>query len=130
LRSETNYIPAHLTRPRLADGALLVLLAVLTIFSPRFIPAGTLGDILTIKTSDSVYEINLKDEGAYTIDGYLGRAVLVIKDGEARLQSAPCPLKICEAMGPISRSGEVILCLPNRIYIRMNGREIVDAVSR
>jgi hypothetical protein len=109
---------------------LLVLLAAVTILSPKLIPAGVAGDTLVIRTSDSVYEINLEDERSHVIDGHMGKAILVIRDGKASLSNAPCPLKICEAMGPISRSGDVILCLPNRIYIRVAGSEEVDAVSR
>jgi hypothetical protein len=119
-----------LLRPRLTDGILLALLLALTIFSPKLIPARIAGDTLVIKTSDSVYEISFKDEGSHVIDGHAGQATLVVKNGEAFLRNAPCPLKICEAMGPVSRSGEVILCLPNRIYIRVTGEEEVDAISR
>ena len=62
--------------------------------------------------------------------GPLGKAVIVVGDGRARLENAPCPLKICEAMGPVEKAGDVIICLPNRIYIRVEGKEEVDAVSR
>ena len=119
-----------LARPRLADGALLVLLVVLTVLSPRLIPAGLAGETILVRTSESVYEISLKDEGPHSIKGPLGEAVLMVRDGKAWLQNAPCPFKICEAMGPVSRSGDVILCLPNRIHIRVAGSEGVDAVSR
>lgn len=120
----------NLLRPRFADGALFILLLVLTVLSPGLIPAGIAGDTLVIKTTYSTYEISLKEEGSHVIEGPLGQAILVVKDGKAFLRNAPCPLKICEAMGPVSRSGDIILCLPNRIYIKVAGREVVDAVSR
>jgi hypothetical protein len=130
LRSEIIRNPLSPFRPRFADGVLLAFLLTLTILSLKLIPSGVEGSSLTVKTSDTVYEISLEDEAVHTIEGPLGEAALVVRDGEATLRNAPCPLKICEAMGPISRSGEVILCLPNRIYIRVVGREEVDAVSR
>ena len=42
---------------------------------------------------------------------------LVIKDGKASVTYATCPDGICAAHRSISRSGESIVCLPNRIVI-------------
>ena len=117
-------------RPRVADGILLVLLILLTAFSPRFLPAGSVGEVLTVRTSDSITEISLDADGRHPVSGPLGTAFLVVEKGSAHLENAPCPLKICEAMGSIDRSGEVIVCLPNRIVVRVLGPEEVDAVSR
>ena len=118
------------THPRIADGILLVLLIALTAFSPRFLPASTAGELLTVKTPDSVTEIPLSADGRHPVSGPLGTAFLVVEKGSAHLENAPCPLKICEAMGSIGRSGEIIVCLPNRIVVKVAGPEEVDAVSR
>ena len=116
--------------PRFADGILLVLLILLTAFSPRFLPASTEGELLIVKTPGSMTEIPLNVDGRHPVSGPLGTAFLVVQKGRAHLENAPCPLKICEAMGYIDRSGEVIVCLPNRIVVRVSGPEEVDAVSR
>jgi heptaprenyl diphosphate synthase len=129
LESETKDPSPTLSRPRFADGFLLALLAVLTIFSPLLVPAGVEGDRLIVKTDSSVHEFSLKKNGEYTIEGSLGKAVLVVDDGKASLHNAPCPLKICEAMGPVSRSGEVIICIPNKIFIKVAGKEELDAIA-
>lgn len=42
---------------------------------------------------------------------------LVIKDGKAYVQSASCPDGICASHKPISREGESIICLPNKVVI-------------
>ena len=118
------------TRLRFADGILLILLISLTVFSPRFLPAGSVGEQLTVRTPDSITEISLDIDGRYPVSGPLGTAFLVVQKGRAHLENAPCPLKICEAMGSIDRGGQVIVCLPNRIVIKVSGPEEVDAVSR
>ena len=128
MRYEISITP--LSRPRIADGLLLVLLIILTAFSPKFLPAGVVGEVLTIRTPDSNTEISLGIDGRHPVSGPLGTAFLVVEDGRAHLENAPCPLKICEVMGPIDRSGQVIVCLPNRIVIKVSGQEEVDAVSR
>ena len=114
----------------MADGILLALLVVLTALSPRFLPAGAVGETLVVRTSGSSTSISLVEDGRYPVKGPLGTAFLVVKNGGAHLENAPCPLKICEAMGTIDSSGEVIVCLPNRIVVKVSGPEEVDAVSR
>ena len=42
---------------------------------------------------------------------------LVIKDGKAYVEYADCPDGICVNHRPISRDGESIVCLPNRVVI-------------
>ena len=46
---------------------------------------------------------------------------LVIKDGEAFVETATCPDGICAAHKPISHEGESIICLPHRLEIRVEG---------
>lgn len=128
MRSEINI--ASFSRPRFSDGVLLLLLVALTALSPRFLPAGSIGERLTVTAMDSVTEIPLGVDGRHQVSGPLGAAVLVVEKGRAHLENAPCPLKICEAMGAIERSGQVIVCLPNRIVVKVQGPEEVDAVSR
>ena len=130
MRSEITVNHLSLSRPRIADGLLLALLIGLTAFSPRFLPAGSVGEMLTVRTPDSITEISLGVDGRYPVSGPLGTALLVVEKGRAHLENASCPLKICEAMGPIDRSGQVIVCLPNRIVVKVSGPEEVDAVSR
>ena len=43
--------------------------------------------------------------------------ILVIKDGKAKITKATCPDKICVGHPPISREGETIVCLPNKVVI-------------
>jgi hypothetical protein len=46
--------------------------------------------------------------------------------------SSPCPEKICVKTGRISKPGQWIACLPNRVFISIRGRrsEQPDAVSQ
>ena len=51
-----------------------------------------------------------------------GCNLLVIRDGRAFVESATCPDAICVAHRPISREGESIVCLPNRVVITVERR--------
>lgn len=119
-----------LARPRIADGIVLLLLTAVTVFSITLLPARSPGQLLEVHTPGARYEFPLAGDSRHVIHGPLGDAYLVVESGRARLENAPCPLKICERMGPISRAGEIIVCLPNRISVRVKGERGVDAVTR
>jgi hypothetical protein len=57
-------------------------------------------------------EITIESE-----DGGYNR--LRIEDGQIWIQDASCPDKICIYQGKISRNGEMIVCLPNGLFIKI-----------
>lgn len=56
---------------------------------------------------------------------------LVIEDGKADMVWADCPDKLCVNQKAISREGESIICLPNKVVVSIVGGEEreVDAVT-
>jgi hypothetical protein len=79
-----------------------------------------------------VGDFSLEEDRLIPVDGKLGTTRVEIVDNEVRVLDSPCPLKLCVKSGPISRSGENLICLPNRVVIRVKeeGELPVDAVSR
>ena len=53
-------------------------------------------------------------------DDFSGLNVLIIDNGTAYVSEASCPDGICAAHKPIKRSGESIICLPNRVVISVS----------
>ena len=51
-----------------------------------------------------------------------------LSDGKVRVVSSTCPDKVCVRTGEISKTGEIIVCVPNRVSVKMTGREEFDAV--
>lgn len=47
--------------------------------------------------------------------------VFVISNGEVRMTEADCPDQICVHHRPISKVGETIVCLPNKVVISIEG---------
>ena len=79
-------------------------------------------------------EYPLNKDGTYLIYGsHLGTNKLVIKDSEAYIEEASCPDKQCVKQGKISKVGEMLVCLPNRVVVKIvdaNEEEpIIDGVS-
>lgn len=73
-------------------------------------------------SSDAQIEI-ISGEGG---DSY---NVLVIENGEAYVREASCPDGICSAHRPISRTGESIICLPNKVVVTVNAQGDEDIIS-
>ena len=63
----------------------------------------------------------LNKNGTFPLNG--GSNILVVENGEAWVSEANCPDKICMGMGKISRNGDFIACLPNRVIIVVEGGE-------
>ena len=57
---------------------------------------------------------------------------MTIQDGQAFIEEADCPDKLCVKHKPISRNGESIICLPHKLAIRIVGgeEEEVDVILR
>ena len=53
--------------------------------------------------------------------------LLIIKDGQAYVETATCPDGICAGHKPIHREGESIVCLPHKVVITVYVTEEKDA---
>ena len=115
---------------------LILLLAVLVIgligivilYTRR---AALNGEVEVAVDGEVVMTLPLSEDTEVTIEGVDGgENLLVIQDGTAKIESASCPDGICVRHYAISRDGESIICLPNRVVVTIRGGEKgdVDAV--
>ena len=118
----------------LADKILIAGLLILTLLSfPVIKHFQHEGKLVVIEVDGKlVGNFSLGEDRLIPADGKLGTTRVEIADNEVRVLDSPCPLKLCVKSGPISRSGENLVCLPNRVVIRVKGEgePSVDAVSR
>ncbi len=77
-----------------------------------------------------MYKISLKENQSITLNGKYGKNILVVENGFVFMQSAECPEQICRKIGKISRVGETIVCLPNKIVVLIEGggKRVLDGV--
>ena len=66
-----------------------------------------------------VADYPLSVDGEYVLNG--GSNILVIEGGSAYMKHADCPDGLCVKQRKKSRSGERIVCLPNRVSIEIIG---------
>lgn len=68
---------------------------------------------------EEVARYSLKEDGVYPLNG--GTNVMQIGDGKAWLIEANCPDHVCIDMGKIQYEGQIIVCLPNRLVVLVEG---------
>ena len=91
------------------------------------------GDYVTVSVDGELkWTLPLDEDTVMRIDrGDGDYNILVIKDGMAWVSEASCPDLKCVHMKKISRDGECIICLPNRLVIQAHSSEKpkVDSIT-
>ena len=103
----------------IADIILVISLVILTFVTSIF--------IYKKQTSNKIYvEVSINGEitNKYSIDENIEIMlktgnVLVIKDGNVCISNADCPDGLCVKQGTISKVNESIICLPNKLVVRI-----------
>lgn len=79
------------------------------------------GSQVRVQTEDESFIYPLNEDREIDIEGPLGHTHVVIEDGSVRVTESPCREKICIAAGAVSRADEWVACLPNRVFLRVQG---------
>ncbi len=79
-----------------------------------------------------IREVRLEDDAEFTVEGEY-RNVITVRDGRIAVTESDCPGEDCVRTGWAQRPGRGIVCLPNRMEIRITGvaeETDVDAVVK
>ncbi|NPV69035.1 MAG: NusG domain II-containing protein [Firmicutes bacterium] len=57
-----------------------------------------------------------------TVRGFIGNSTFEISGGRVRMLSSDCPDKVCIRMGWAAQPGQVIVCLPNRVVLKVESK--------
>ena len=77
------------------------------------------GAVIVRINGNEVATYSLMIDAQYELNG--GTNILCVKDKEAYLIDADCPDHLCVKQGKISKNGETITCLPNKLTITVIG---------
>ena len=72
-----------------------------------------------VEASNQKWIFPLQGNRVERFTGPLGQTVVEIRDGRARIVDSPCPDKLCVRAAPISKPGQWIACLPNKVFVRI-----------
>lgn len=92
----------------------------------------TTGELMVVITVDGdeyvQYPLESGSTKEITVDGH---NKVIIQDGVVWMEEADCPDKLCINQGKISKSGQTIICLPNRVMVTIKGGIIqYDGVAK
>lgn len=103
--------------------ALIIVLVVLTI-------------VFALKDGADTAEIYIDGDLKYTLDLSVdkeielleGKMKIVVSEGRIYVKHSDCAEQLCVHSTPLSSHGGVIVCLPNKVVIKVATRE-VDAIT-
>ena len=76
------------------------------------------------------HRLELDQDTIIEATGPLGPSLIHVHDGKIWIEEAPCPHQLCRKMGKVGRRGGIIVCVPNRILIKIEGEsDDWDAVT-
>ncbi len=74
------------------------------------------GSRVVIKQNDEIiYNQSINKNSVFDT----GTNVVVVKDGEVFVKKANCKNQVCVNTGKISKKGESIVCLPNKVIVEI-----------
>lgn len=93
------------------------------------------GDVVEVYSQSKLIKkvpLDTDTEFEVKIDNHVN--VIRVENGFVFMLDADCPDKLCKKQGKIRNSGETIICLPNKIVIRIEAEkqnsDVVDAKAQ
>ncbi len=109
-------------KPRLLDFvAILIGIVVVVLISTAAYrrPARSREVHITSSRGDWIYSIT--EDRVIDVEGPLGITQVSIADEAVRVLDSPCPQKLCILKGAITAAGHWNACLPNQVFLSMEG---------
>ncbi|HPC38020.1 MAG TPA: NusG domain II-containing protein [Exilispira sp.] len=73
------------------------------------------------------YSYSLSENQTITLKN--GLIIVEIKDKKVRVKQSDCPDKICVKRGWIEKPGQFIICMPNKLIVKIVGNEQYDSIT-
>ena len=77
---------------------------------------------------DLILTIDLNIDNEYVVEGELGDVVIEVVNGMVRVKEENSPLHICSKEGFIGDSSRTLICLPNKIIIKITSNDLDGVV--
>jgi len=109
-----------LTRADKILFSILLLFTLLSFSLSRFFRHQ--GAIALVQSRGVDYaKLYLNEPASYDIPGRLGTSRIIVENHRIYFQSSPCHDKLCIHSGAARLQGDVLVCVPNQVVIRIPG---------
>ncbi|MBC8183577.1 NusG domain II-containing protein [candidate division KSB1 bacterium] len=102
--------------------AMLIILGITSIFAinKKRLP----GETCSVEVSgEKTHHLKLSENQNLCVEGSMGKTSIQIKDNKVCVTHSDCPEKICVRTGWISNVGQIIVCVPNKVVIKIDGEK-------
>jgi hypothetical protein len=108
-----------------------VIIAVFAVVGVSLFAYGNNADPTTVRIQSDSGEFlyPLGDNRVVEVEGPIGHTHVEIDGNRVRVIDSPCRDKICVAAGWQENTGDWTACLPNRVFVRVEGGERSDGVD-
>ncbi len=90
-----------------------------------------MSNALVYYEDDLILTIDLTlEEQEYVVNGYNGPITITAGNGKVKVEDEDSPLHLCSKQGYISKSYESIVCLPNKVVIKLEDDSSLDAIVK
>lgn len=114
---------------KIIDKVILFLLIPFFIFSIFYFSFDIGNKTLIILDKNGEREYNLFQKKIIECEGKIGKVLVEIDNGKARVIESNCKDKLCIKKSWLSNIGEYSICLPNEVFIIIKGRGKLDGIS-
>lgn len=107
---------------------IIILIAIIVLFMIAILNDNSNKKALVYYDNNLVLTIDLneKEKKEYLVDGYNGIVKIISFDGKIKVDEEDSPLHLCSKQGFIEHSYETIVCLPNKIVIKIVSSKDTD----
>ena len=117
---------------RVGDIVVFIVLGASALFMIWAGAAGTpkaVADVEITASGHVVHSTPLSQNFRFEALGPLGETIVVCQNGYVWVEDSCCPNKLCVKTGKVRTPGQVIVCVPNEVVVRIVGTSDVDAVA-
>jgi len=112
------------------DIPVIILATALTvIIGLKAYDQGTNSLNVVVKAQDKTWIFPLEAEERISVAGPIGETLVEICKSHAAIVSSPCNGQTCVAAGEINKNGQWAACLPNRVFILIEGASGADDID-
>lgn len=107
---------------------VIVILLILIIFTIISINKEEGNTATVYYENKEILKIDLSINKEYTVKGYLGDVILEVKDKKIRVKEETSDKHLCSKEGYIYTSNKSLICMPNKIVVKITNDKEIDEV--
>ena len=75
-------------------------------------------------------DLTINEKIEHKVKGYNGDILIISQSGKVKVEQENSPLHLCSKQSWIKESYETIICLPNKVVIKIEAKEDIDAIVK